>query len=163
MKKALLGLVMGLCIFCNNVYAATYDATISGDGYIFSHSFSGDNNFNDYIAFNTEGIQSILASVSGTGETFTFTGFNLLDEDKNLIETGTVFNVDSQVSFGFTKSVQEGNYYLQVMGESTGATAGYTGNITLTSAVPEPGTVALMLPGVALLVLRSRKKTSMTI
>ena len=158
MKKALLGLTIGLCIFFNNVYAATYDATVSGDGYIFSHSFSGDNSFNDYVAFSTEGIQSILASVSGTGATFTFTGFNLLDSDKNLIETGTVFNVDSQVSFGFTKSVQEGNYYLQIMGESTGATAGYTGNITLTTIVPEPDTFALMLPGIALLAFRSRRK-----
>lgn len=162
MRKALLGLVVGICLFFHNAYAATYDATVSGDGYIFNHSFSGDNSFNDYIAFSTEGTQSILASVSGTGATFTFTGFNLLDSDKNLIETGTVFNVDSQVSFGFTKSVQEGNYFLQVMGESTGATAGYTGNITLTTIVPEPGIFALMLPGIALLACRNRRKTSKT-
>lgn len=163
MKRVLLGLVLGICIFFNHTYAATYDATVSGDGYIFSHSFSGDSSFNDYIAFSTEGIQNIIASVSGTGGTFSFTGFNLLDADKNLIETGTVFNVDSQVSFGFVKSVQEGNYYLQVIGESTGATAGYTGNITLATAVPEPETFALMLPGIALLALRSHKKASKTV
>ena len=44
------------------------------------------------------------------------------------------------------------------MGESTGATAGYTGNITLTTVVPEPDTFALMLPGIALLAFRSRRK-----
>lgn len=158
MRKALLGLAIGICLFFNNAYAATYDATVSGDGYIFNHSFSGDATFNDYIAFSTEGIQNIIASVSGTGGTFSFTGFNLLDANKNLIETGTVFNVNSQVSFGFVKSVQEGNYYLQVIGESTGATAGYTGNITLATVVPEPDTFALMLPGIALLALRNRKK-----
>lgn len=159
MKKTLLGLVIGICIFFNNAYAITYDATVSGDGYIFSHSFSGDTSFNDYIAFNTEGIQNVIASVSGTGTSFTFTGFNLLDSNKNLIEAGTVFNVDSQISFGFVKSVQEGNYYLQVIGESTGATAGYTGSITLATAVPEPESLALMLPGIVLLAFKARKKT----
>lgn len=159
MKKTLLGLVIGICIFFNNAYAITYDATVSGDGYIFSHSFSGDTSFNDYIAFNTEGIQNVIASVSGTGTSFTFTGFNLLDSNKNLIEAGTVFNVDSQISFGFVKSVQEGNYYLQVVGESTGATAGYTGSITLATAVPEPESLALMLPSIVLLAFKARKKT----
>lgn len=159
MKKTLFALGLGLCIFFNNAYAATYDATVSGDGYIFNHSFSGDNSFNDYIAFTTEGIQNIIASVSGTGATFTFTGFNLLDADKNLIETGDVFNVNSQVSFGFASSVQEGKYYLQVIGESTGATAGYTGNITLATVVPEPETFALMLPGIALLAFKTRRKS----
>lgn len=163
MKKTLLGLVLGVCMFFNNAYAITYDATVSGDGYIFNHSFSGDTSFNDYVAFNTEGIQNIIASVSGTGTSFTFTGFNLLDSNKNLIETGTVFNVDSQISFGFVKSVQEGNYYLQVIGESTGATAGYTGSITLATAVPEPETFTLMLPGIALMALRSRKRITKSV
>jgi len=162
MKKALSILVVSLCMFLNNGYAATYDATVSGDGYIFSHSFSGDHTFNDYIAFSTEGLQSILGSISGTGTSFTFSAFNLLDADKNLVETGSVFNVDSQVSFGFVKSIQEGDYYLQVIGNSTGATAGYTGNITLTSMVPEPESFALILPAMALLAFKSRRKSLTT-
>lgn len=163
MKKTMLGLVLGICMLFNHAYAATYDATVSGDGYIFNHSFSGDTSFNDYVAFSTEGIQNIIASVSGAGTSFTFTGFNLLDSNKNLIETGNVFNVDSQISFGFVKSVQEGNYYIQVIGESTGATAGYTGSITLATAVPEPENFALMLPGIALVALRSRKRITKSV
>lgn len=159
MKKVLFALALSLCMFLNTAYAATYDATVSGDGYIFKHSFSGDYSFDDYIAFNTEGIQSIVASISGTGETFKLTGFNLLDENKNLIQTGTLFNSDSQVSFGSVKSVQEGSFYLQVIGQSTGATAGFTGNITLTNAVPEPETFSLILPGIVLLAYKARRKS----
>lgn len=158
MKKTVLGLVLSIGMLFNHAYAATFDATLSGDGYIFNHSLSGETSFNDYVAFSTEGIQNIIASVSGTGTSFTFTGFNLLDSNKNLIETGSVFNVNSQISFGFVNSVREGKYYLQVIGESTGATVGYTGNITLTTAVPEPETFGLMLPGIALVAFRSRKK-----
>lgn len=158
MKKTLFALALSLCMFLNPAYAATYDATISGDGYIFQHSFSGDYSFNDYIAFSTEGIQGIVASISGTGETFTLTGFNLLDENKSLIQTGTLVNSDAQISFGSLKSMQEGSFYLQVMGQSTGATAGFTGNITLASAVPEPETLSLLLPGILLLAARSRRK-----
>lgn len=156
MKKVLLALAIGVYLFLNNLHAATFDATVSGDGYIFSHSFSGDHSFNDYIQFSTEGIQGIVGSVSGTGSSFSFTGIHLLDENKNLIMAGNVFNVDSQVSFGFIKSVQEGNYYLQVIGQSAGATAGYTGNITLTSVVPEPEAWALWLPGLAMLAVKRR-------
>lgn len=160
MKKALLVLATGLCLFLNDAVAATYDATVSGDGFIFSHPFSGDYSFSDDIAFSTEGVQNIVATVSGSGGTFSFTEFNLLDANKNLVETGSVFNADSQISYGFLKSVQEGNYYLQVAGQSTGATAGYTGNITLVSVVPEPETFALMLPGIVMIACRSRRKAN---
>lgn len=156
MKKAFLLLLLGLCTL-SNAYAATYDATPSGDGYIFSNSFSGDASFNDYIAFNTEGLIGIVGSVSGTGNTFSFQEFNLLDANKNLVESGTVFNQDSQISFGFLKSIQEGSYYLQVVGTSTGATAGYSGTITLTTMVPEPETLSLLLPGLALITLGRKK------
>lgn len=157
MKKPLLAL--GLIIAVNSAYADTYDATLSGDGYQFSNSFSGDTAFNDYVAFSTEGIQGIVASLSGTGEgAFTFKGFNLLDSDKNLIATGSVFNSDSQVSFGSLKSIQEGSYYLQVVGSSLGATAGYNGTITVSAAVPEPETVALMLSGLGIIGLAGRRK-----
>lgn len=157
MKKSLLAL--GLCFALNSAYADTYDATPSGDGYQFSNSFSGSTVFNDYIAFNTEGIQGIVASLSGTGDdSFTFQEFNLLDSNKNFIATGSVFNSDSEVSFGSLKSMQEGNYYLQVVGNSLGATAGYTGTITLTAAVPEPETIALMLSGLGLIGVAGRRK-----
>lgn len=157
MKKSLLAL--GLCLALNSAYADTYDATPSGDGYQFSNSFSGSTAFNDYIAFNTEGIQGIVASLSGTGDgAFTFQEFNLLDSGKNLIAAGSVFNSDSEVSFGSLKSIQEGSYYLQVVGNSVGATAGYTGTITLAAAVPEPETIALMLSGLGLIGVAGRRK-----
>ncbi|MGQ2964726.1 FxDxF family PEP-CTERM protein [Methylophilus sp.] len=163
MKKPLLMLALGLSTILNSAYAATYDATPSGDGYQFSSSFSGDTSFNDYIRFSTEGPQSIIASVSGSsGTTFTFTTFNLLDLDKNLVATGSVLNGSPKISFGFLESAQYGNFYLHVVGSSVGATAGYNGTIT-TTLVPEPGSYALMLAGLGLIGVIARKKVRETV
>jgi hypothetical protein len=162
MKKPLLFLALGLCTALNTAYADTYDATISGDGYQFSNSFSGSTSFNDYISFFTEGQQNIVASVSGTGsDSFSFKEFNLLDADKNLLATGTVFNGSSQVSFGYLDSNQSGTFYLQVVGDSVGNTAGYNGTIiTFNSAVPEVQTSALVLAGLGLIGFVGRRKFS---
>jgi hypothetical protein len=163
MKKPLLMLALGLSTILNSAYAATYDATPSGDGYQFSSSFSGDTSFDDYIRFSTEGQQSIVASVSGSsGTNFTFTTFNLLDADKNLVATGSVLNGSPKVAFGFLESAQYGNFFLHVVGNTVGSAAGYNGTIT-TSLVPEPGSYALMLAGLGLIGVIARKKSRETV
>jgi hypothetical protein len=162
MKKSLLLLAFGLSTVLNTAYAATYDATLSGDGYQFSSSFSGDTSFNDYIRFNTEGLQNIVASISGSSSTaFTFETFNLLDANKNLVATGSVLNGTPKVSFGYLESAQYGNFFLHVVGNSVGATTGYNGTITTftAAAVPEPETYALFLAGLGLMGLMGRKKS----
>lgn len=164
MKKPLLMLALGLCTVFNSAYAATYDATLSGDGYQFSSSFSGDTSFDDYIRFSTEGFQNIVASISGSaGTTFSFTTFNLLDADKNLVATGSVLDGIPKVSFGYLESSQYGNFYLHVVGNSVGATAGYNGTITTTTAVPEPEGYALLLAGLGLVGVIARKKVRETV
>lgn len=161
MKKPLLMLALGLCTVFNSAYAATYDATPSGDGYQFSSSFSGTTSFDDYIRFSTEGLQNIVASISGSSSnTFTFTTFNLLDADKNLVATGSVLNGTPKVSFGYLESTQYGNFYLHVIGSSVGATTGYNGTITTTTAVPEPESYGLLLAGLALVGVMARKKSA---
>lgn len=165
MKKPLLLLAFGLCTAFSNADAATYNATPSGDGYQFSNSFSGSTTFEDYVLFSTDGLKSIVASVSGTGNTaFSFTGFNLLDADKNLISSGSVSNLNARIAFGGVESSQQsGNFYLQIIGSSEGATAGYNGTITTITAVPEPGTYALMLAGVGIIgLLRRTKQPALT-
>lgn len=152
-------LALGLCTVLNSAHAATYDATPSGDGYQFSSSFSGTTSFDDYIRFSTEGLQNIVASISGSSSnTFTFTTFNLLDADKNLVATGSVLNGTPKVSFGYLESTQYGNFYLHVIGSSVGATTGYNGTITTTTAVPEPESYGLLLAGLTLVGVMARKK-----
>ncbi len=159
MKKPLFMLALGLCTVLNSAHAATYDATPSGDGYQFSSSFSGTTSFDDYIRFSTEGLQNIVASISGSSSnTFTFTTFNLLDADKNLVATGSVLNGTPKVSFGYLESTQYGNFYLHVIGSSVGATTGYNGTITTTTAVPEPESYGLLLAGLTLVGVMARKK-----
>ncbi len=153
-------LALGLSTAFSNVYAATYDAVLSGDGYQFSSSFSGDTSFDDYIKFSTEGFQNVVASISGSSsKTFTFSVFNLLDADKNLVATGTVLNGTPKVAFGYLETAQYGDYFLHVVGQSFGATTGYNGTITVTTAVPEPEGYALMLGGLALVGVLGRKKS----
>jgi len=160
MKKPILFMALGLSIAFNSAYADTYDATLSGDGYQFSNSFSGSTNFDDYISFSTEGLQDIVASISGTGsKAFSFDTFNLLDSDKNLVATGSVFNTSAHIAFGELETTQYGNFYLHVVGTSEGGTAGYNGTITnFVAAVPEPETYALMLSGLGLIGLITRRK-----
>ncbi|HSI45155.1 MAG TPA: FxDxF family PEP-CTERM protein [Methylophilus sp.] len=166
MKKPLLVLAIGLSTVLNSAYAATYNATPSGNGYQFSSSFSDDSSFNfdDYISFSTAGLQNIVASVSGSGgSAFSFETFNLLDADKKLVATGSVLNGTPTVSFGFLESTQFGNFYLHVVGSSVGATSGYNGTITTAAAVPEPETYALLLAGLCLVGIVGRKKMRETV
>lgn len=157
-KTALLIAFVLSTLFINPSYAANYEATQAGGGYVFSNSFSGSTSFDDYILFSTDGMQQVLTSISGTGDTFSLKEFNLLDENKNLVMNGTVFNSGSNLSFGFTNSIQQGSYYLQVIGESTGTNASYAGTITLANAVPEPESMALMLSGLGLIGVAGRRK-----
>ena len=160
MKKAALLIAVGLSsLLMNPSYAATYDATRAGGGYVFSNSFSGNTSFDDYISFSTDGMQQVLTSISGTGDTFSLTEFNLLDANKNLVMNGTVFNSGSNLSFGFANSIQQGSYYLQVVGESSGTNASYAGTITLANAVPEPGSAALILTGLGFLALKRKTQS----
>lgn len=157
MKISALFVALGLStLLINPTYAATYEATRAGGGYVFSNVFSGNTSFNDYISFSTDGLQQILTSISGTGATFNLKEFNLLDENKNLLVNGTVSNSGSNLSFGFANSIQQGSYYLQVVGESSGTNASYAGTITLANAVPEPESAAMILAGLWLLALKRR-------
>lgn len=160
MKTSLLVLALGLSGLINSAYASTYAATLSGDGYQFAASYSGTTTFHDYVSFSTTGLESIVSSVSGTGGTsFVFTTFNLLDSTFSLVSTGDIYSGGKKASFGSLEGLGSGNYYLEIEGKSVGATAGYTGTITVTP-VPEADSNALMLAGLGILGLITRKKLS---
>lgn len=160
MKKLALVLALGFSSLMSNAYAATYAATASGDGYVFEASYSGTTTFHDYVSFSTVGLDDIIASISGTGnKSFTFTSFNLLDSSFTLVSTGDIFSGGAKASFGAVERLGSGNYYLEIAGKSIGATAGYSGTITLTP-VPEPETNALLIAGIGMLGLIARRKFS---
>lgn len=158
MKKILLVLALGFSSLVNSAYAATYAATAAGDGYEFGASFSGNNTFHDYVSFSTTGLESIIASISGTAsKSFTFTSFNLLDSSFSLVSTGDIISGGAKASFGVIDSLGSGNYYLEIAGKSVGSTTGYSGTITVTP-VPEPETNALLLAGIGMLGFVARRK-----
>jgi len=145
--------------------------TLGGDTNVssFSEQYQFSNNgisadaFTDYVLLDVTPYRDLTASLSSTStNAFTFQTFGLYTGDINgfntLVQAGTVGNIFANLSIG---GLQEtglgGSYFLKITGTQSG-TGSYNGNITLTSAVPEPETYGMMLAGLGLMGFVARRR-----
>ena len=126
----------------NNFFIDNYTFTLSG-------------------ANDLSGLVTSLISAPNSG--LIITGFNLLSNNAVLL-AGHQNLVDfdaSEQAWGFDGShyLSAGSYTLQVRGYAADTTAGsYSGNIGIAAAVPEPETIAMLLAGLGLIGVVSRRR-----
>jgi hypothetical protein len=130
------------------------DAGALGNFFIDNYTFS---------LSGTNDLSSLVTSlISAPSKGLVITGFNLLSNNsvvlaghQNLVD----FDATQQAwSFDSTNPLSAGNYVLQVRGYAADTTAGsYSGNIGI-AAVPEPETIAMLLAGLGLIGVVSRRR-----
>jgi hypothetical protein len=144
----------------------------SGGSLTFGDKFKNNHQgsfFNDVFTFNVtqpSALNVVLTSQSTSALTgLNLTGFGLYSSvGDTLLQGGTqeLSGATDKWSLSFA-SLAAGAYYMKVSGDivfSTGATFSANGN--LVSAVPEPGTYAMLLAGLGLLgfIARRRQKSA---
>lgn len=121
------------------------------------------NGFHDRYAFKLNApstVTGLMTSVPYDDDTgLGITGFNLYQEGvTEAVYYGTLRDpFDQTWLFKGTDVLMAGNYFLEVNGFATYTNASYSGTLSV-SAVPEPGTLALMLGGLAVLGVALRRR-----
>jgi hypothetical protein len=145
--------------------AATFEQTIhlsnAADAGAANNFFIDNYTFTLAGAYDLSGLVTSLMAAPNSG--LIITGFNLLSNNavvlaghKDLVD----FDAAEQAwSFGGDHTLSAGNYTLQVRGYAADTTAGsYSGNIGIAAAVPEPETIAMLLAGLGLIGVVSRRR-----
>ena len=168
-KLSAIALTLSASLFTMSVHAAVLtlgpdtNASPIAEQYQFGNPEIKASSFIDYVLLDVTPYRDLTASLSSTSTgTFTFKTFGLYTGDiygsNTLVESGTVSNLFANLSVG---GLQEaglgGNYFLKITGTQSG-TGSYNGNITLTSAVPEPETYGMMLAGLGLMGFVARRR-----
>lgn len=145
----------------NIVHSADLNAALNAEQYNFSHAAISTGNFSDYISLSLSGARDLVASISGSANkpsTISFSAFDLLNSNKDLIQLGLVGNLGPRLSVGGLESSSLfGNYFIHVAGYSNG-TSLYSGNISLAAPVPEAETYSMMLLGLGLMGFIARRR-----
>jgi hypothetical protein len=128
---------------------------------------SVNNFFIDNYTFTLSGandLSSLVTSlIAAPNSGLIITGFNLLSNNSVVLaghQNVVDFDAADQAwSFDSAHPLNAGSYTLQVRGYAADTTAGsYSGNIGIAAAVPEPETVAMLLAGLGLIGVVSRRR-----
>ncbi|AVR99119.1 PEP-CTERM sorting domain-containing protein [Pseudoduganella armeniaca] len=132
-------------------------------GNTFANAKAGDL-FSDRFYFTLKGESDLsinLTSVrASTATDLTLTGFSLFDADTNATVNGKQLLTGAREYWKLTANdLAAGHYYLTVAGKTVGAGGSFAGNgVIEVSPVPEPGTTAMLLGGLAVLGVAARRR-----